>query len=81
MDTIRDHLMYKNTPLAICLATLTPQEQYECVRILLESKSTVSICIHDTTNDYIIAVLKTLKVQFHQCWVTEQLVEEVKEPQ
>ena len=74
MDAIRDHLMYKNTPITICLAKLTPQEQYECIRVLLESKSTVSICTHDIANEYIISVLKTLKVQFVQCWADETLL-------
>ena len=69
MDAIRDHLLYKNTPITICLASLTPQEQYECIRVLLETKCDVSICIHDNTTQPAVAVLKKLGVRFVQCWV------------
>ena len=71
MEQIREHLMYKNTPLLICMAKLTPQEQYECVRILLESKTPVKICTHEAVNEYITEVLKTLPVGFAQCWAEE----------
>ena len=72
MDVIREHLMYKNTPLTICMSKLTPQEQYECIRIVLESKTTsISICTHDCTNECIMKILKELPVQFVQCWVQE----------
>ncbi len=64
--------MYKNDPLTICMAKLTPQEQYECIRIVLESKSTsISICTHDSTNECIMKILKELPVQFVQCWCQE----------
>ena len=71
MEEIRQHLTYKNTPLTICLNKLTSQEQYEVVRILLESKTPVRVCAHDITNSYLLAVLKQLPVQFVQCWVEE----------
>lgn len=71
MDVIREHLIYKNDPLTICMAKLTPQEQYECIRILLESKTPVKICTHESTNECITKLLKELPVQFVQCWVTE----------
>ena len=71
MEEIRQHLTYKNTPLTICLGKLTSQEQYEVVRILLESKTPVRVCTHDITNEYIIQVVKQLPVQFVQCWVEE----------
>ena len=71
MDVIREHLMYKNDPLVICMAQLTPQEQYECIRIVLESKTNkISICTHDIQNEYIMRVLKELPVEFVQCWIT-----------
>ncbi len=74
MEEIREHLTYKNTPLAVCLGKLTPQEQYELIRILLEAKSPVKICSHDITNPYLLSVLKQLQVQFAQCWVEEPLL-------
>lgn len=73
MDEIRQHLTYKNTPLLICLGKLTPQEQYEVVRILLESKTPVKLCLHEITNPYILGLVKNLSVTFTQCWKEEQL--------
>lgn len=75
MDVIREHLMYKNTPLTICMSKLTPQEQYECIRIILESKSRVKVCTHESTNEYITALLRELEIQFVQCWTEEILTE------
>lgn len=66
--------MYKNTPMTICMAKLTPQEQYESIRIILESKTTVSICTHEITNECILRLLKELPVKFVQCWSTEVLL-------
>ena len=75
MDVIREHLMYKNTPLTICMAKIPPQEQYEVIRILLESKTEqVSVCNHDSTNIYIDVILKKLNVMFVQCWKEELLL-------
>lgn len=71
MDEIRQHLTYKNTPLTICMATLTSQEQYEVIRIILESKTPVKICTHDATNECINRLLAELQVPFVQCWVEE----------
>lgn len=66
--------MYKNTPLTICMSKLNPQEQYECIRVLLESKTPVSICTHDATNACINLILKKLEVRFVQCWKEEVLL-------
>jgi hypothetical protein len=75
MDVIREHLMYKNTPLTICMSKIPPQEQYEVIRILLESKTEqVSFCTHDSTNAYIDTILKKLNVKFAQCWKEELLL-------
>lgn len=71
MDDIRAHLTYKNTPLTICLGKLTPQEQYEVIRILLESKTPVKLCTHDIQNEYLIRLVKELSVRFVQCWREE----------
>ena len=72
MDGIREHLMYKNSPINICLAKITPQEHYELIRILLESKSeNITICTHEATNAYIDIILKKLNIKFKQCWLEE----------
>lgn len=73
MEEIRQHLAYKNTPLSICLGKLTQQEQYEVVRIVLESKSPVKLCTHDSVNEYIIQLVKQLPVEFIQCWKEDLL--------
>ena len=68
MDIIREHLMYKNAPLNVCMANITPQEQYEVIRILLESKTeNVTICKHGSTNKYIDILLTKLHVGFKNC--------------
>jgi hypothetical protein len=78
MDIIREHLMYKNSKLTICLKSLTPQEQYECIRVLLESgKDNVSICIHNSANVYIKRLLNELKVSFCECSEKPPLVLEL----
>jgi hypothetical protein len=67
--------MYKNIPLTICMAKIPPQEQYEVIRILLESKTDqVTFCTHNSTNAYIDIILKKLNVKFTQCWKEEILL-------
>lgn len=75
MDAIREHLTYKNSPITICFAKLSPQEHYECIRVFLESKCEhVTFCTHDATNPYINHILKQLKVNFTQCWKESELL-------
>lgn len=63
MDIIREHLMYKNSPLHICMSRISPQEQYEVIRIVLESKTTeITICKHNSTNTYIDSLLSKVNV-------------------
>ena len=69
MDIIKEHLIYKNTSLTICMSKLTPQEQYECVRLILaSSRNDINICTHENTNSYINNLLKDLNIKFIQCW-------------
>ena len=64
MDVIREHLMYKNDALHICMKQLTSQEQYEFVRIVLESKTEkISVCKHGSTNAYVDMLLQTLPIE------------------
>lgn len=73
MDVIREHLVYKNVPLTICMKQLKPIEQYEVIRLLLASKSkNIKICTHESTNDYITKLLKELPVEFVQCFVEQE---------
>jgi hypothetical protein len=69
MDVIREHLMYKDVPITICMKDLTPAEHYEVIRILLASRTKdVSICTHESTNSYIDGLLKKLPLKFVQCF-------------
>ena len=68
MDCIREHLIYKNTSINVCLLTIPPQEQYELFRIILESKTEdVSICKHGCTNRYIDSVIHKLNISLKEC--------------
>jgi len=68
MDVIREHLVYKNVPMTICMKDLKPIEQYEVIRLLLASQTkSVKICPHNSTNGYITHLLKELQVEIVQC--------------
>jgi len=72
MEIIREHLIYKDVPITICMKELKPVEQYEVIRILLATRTkNVKICTHESTNDYITELLKKLPVEFVQCFVEE----------
>ena len=73
MDVIREHLMYKNSPLTICMSNITPQEQYEIIRIILESKTEkIMICKHNSTNKYIDVLLNKLNITLSDCRTEQQ---------
>ena len=68
MDCIREHLIYKNTSINVCLLTIPPQEQYELFRIILESKTEdVSICKHGCTNTYIDSLIQKMNILLKEC--------------
>ena len=70
MDLIREHLIYSDVPITICMKTLKPQEQYELIRLLLATRTKdVFICTHESTNEYIDKLLKKLDVSFTQCYL------------
>jgi hypothetical protein len=73
MDVIREHLMYKDVPITICMKDLKPGEQYEVVRILLATRTdNVKICTHESVNEYITELLKKLPVNFVQCFAEKE---------
>ena len=67
MDSIREHLVYKNAPFEICFEHLTSQEQYEVIRILLESKTVVTICTHAKSNMFINKILEKINIPLVSC--------------
>jgi len=75
MDLIREHLMYKDVPITICMKNLKPIEQYEVIRILLATRTRqVKICTHESVNEYITKLLKKLPVEFVQCFAEEEKI-------
>lgn len=76
MDVIREHLIYKDVPITICMKDLKPIEQYEVIRILLATRTKgVKICTHEATNEYITELLKKLPVEFVQCFQVNELLQ------
>lgn len=69
MEEVRERIVYKNTPIEICLKQLTSIEQYELLRLLaVFPNKTVQICKHNNTSRYIDDILKHLRnVVFFQC--------------
>lgn len=64
MDLIREHLIYKNVPLTICLKMLSPADHYELIRCLLATRTNnVSVCCSECSNVFIQILLKKLDVQ------------------
>jgi hypothetical protein len=73
MELIREHLIYKDVPITICMGQLKPCEHYEVIRCLLATRTNdVCICTHDATNEYINQILKKLPVHFAQCFRLNQ---------
>jgi len=67
MDLIREHLIYKDVPITICMKSLKQQEQYEVVRLLLATRKNVKVCLHGLNNVYISKLLDELGVQIIDC--------------
>lgn len=74
MESIREQLLYKQNKVHICMRSLTPKEQYECIRLLLATRTKdVFICTHEATNSYIDSILKQLNLSFYQCFIANSL--------
>jgi hypothetical protein len=70
MEEVRERIIYKNTPIEICLKQLTSIEQYELVRLLaIFPGKSVRVCTHENTSSYIDTILKRLRnVTFFHCF-------------
>lgn len=74
MDLIREHLMYNDVPITICMNKLKPIEQYECIRMILATRtSNVSICTHESVTPQVEKLLQKLDLEFVQCFAETQL--------
>lgn len=68
MDLIREHLIYKDVPIKICMKELNPIEQYEVIRFILATRTKdVSICKHNVVNEYIEKLIAQLPIQLVEC--------------
>ena len=68
MDLIREQLIYKNVSTVICFKDLKPIEQYECIRLLLATRTKdVSVCLHGVQNTNLVRVFNKLGVSFIDC--------------
>ena len=77
MDLIREHLVYKDVPLTICMKDLRIVDQYECIRLLPATRTKdVSVCTHDSTPVQVQKLLKVIGVQTVNCQVQQQVARE-----
>lgn len=66
MDLIREHLVYKDVPVTVCLKTLNPADHYELIRCLLATRTNnVSVCCSESSNVFVQILIKKLGVQIH----------------
>ena len=74
METIREQLLYKQNKVNICMRNLSPKEQYECIRLLLATRTKdVKICKHTNTNKYIDKLLSIIDATIINCNSKENL--------
>jgi hypothetical protein len=60
MELIRERLMYKSNTFHVCMNSLTRQEQYEFLRLVVATrKEGVTIC-YDDSNAYILCILNSI---------------------
>jgi len=67
MELIREHLMYKNNTLRVCMKTLTRQEQYEFVRLIMATRVAGVFVCDCECNQYVLCVLTRLGFERTQC--------------
>ena len=76
MEELREKIIYKDTPIEICMNALTSIEQYEVVRLAnaFPTKQ-IHICTHEHTSVYIDDILKKIKnITFFQCFQPSMLI-------
>jgi len=67
MDIIRETLMYKNNTLHVCMNTLTRQEQYEFLRLVISTRSENITYCYDNSNVYITCILNKIGLSPSVC--------------
>jgi len=67
MDVIRESLIYKNNVLHVCMNSLTRQEQYEFLRLVVATrKEGITFC-YDNSNSYIVCILEKIQLERFNC--------------
>ncbi len=67
MEEIREQLVYKKNNLHVCMKTLTRQDQYEFIRLLMATRfEGITIC-NCQCNQYVLCVLNRLGLERVQC--------------
>ena len=66
MELIRESLIYKNNVLHVCMNSLTRQEQYEFLRLIVATRKDVTFC-YDNSNSYITCILEKLELERIKC--------------
>lgn len=67
MDIIREQLTYKSNTLHVCMNTLSRQEQYEFLRLLMATrKEGVTFC-YDNSNQYVTCILEKIGLERAKC--------------
>ena len=59
--------MYKNNTFHVCMNTLTRQEQYDFLRLVMATrKEGVTIC-YDDSNQYVLRIVNLLGLERYKC--------------
>lgn len=67
MELIREQLTYKSNTLHVCMNTLTRQEQYDFLRLVMATrKQGVTFC-YDNSNQYITCILERIGLERTKC--------------
>ena len=67
MELIREQLIYKSNNLHVCMKTLTRQEQYEFIRLLMATRTSgVTICDCEC-GQYILCLVNRLGLERTKC--------------
>ena len=62
MELIRESLMYKSNVLHVCMNSLTRQEQYEFLRLVMATRKDITFC-YDNSNVYITCILEKIGLE------------------
>jgi hypothetical protein len=68
MELIREQLIYKDVPVLICFKDLKSIEHYECIRLLLATRTKdVQVCKHGIENTRIDTLLSSTNISITSC--------------